>query len=113
MLFRSPDPPADEAPEADTSGFESEGVQPVLVEGTRVQIIAGEANGRMGYVFSIEFASDADFTRWKTPDHPKRNTAKVAKYLIKTRDGRSETFSVAPDELRVLDETNGWGRGSI
>jgi hypothetical protein len=92
---------------------ESIGVQPVLVEGTRIQITSGEGKGRMGYVLSIEFASPEDFTRFHTPNHPQRNTAKVAKYIIRTRDGRTDTFSVAPDELRELDETNGWGRGTI
>lgn len=92
---------------------ESVGVLPVLVEGTRVQVIDGEYNGRMAYITTIEFATPEDFTRFRTPNHPQRNTAKVAHYIVKTRDGRSDTFSVTPNQIRELDETNGWGRGSI
>lgn len=97
----------------EVAGPESQGVLPVLVEGTRVQVIAGEYSGRMAYTIGINFASPEDEARFHNPHGTKRNTAKVDSYMVKTRDGRTDTFTVKPDEIRVLDETNGWGRGSI
>lgn len=92
---------------------ESEGVQPILVEGTRLQVISGEYTGRMAYITTVNYATPEDEARARAPYGKNRNTAKVASYIVKTRDGRTDTFSVTPDQIRVLDETNGWGRGSI
>lgn len=89
------------------------GVMPVLVEGTRVQVIDGEYTGRMAYVTGINFATPEDETRFHNPHGSKRNTAKVDTYTVKTRDSRTDTFVVKPSEIRVLDETTGWGRGSV
>lgn len=86
------------------------GVQPVLVEGTRVQVIDG---GRMAYITGINFATPEDEARFHNPHGTKRNTAKVDTYQVKTRDGRTDTLTVKPSEIRQLDETNGWGRGTI
>jgi hypothetical protein len=97
----------------DVAGPESQGVMPVLVEGTRVQVIAGEYSGRMAYITDITFATPEDEARFHNPHGSKRNTAAVDTYTVKTRDGRTDTFTVKPSEIRVLDETNGWGRGSI
>lgn len=97
-------------------GPESEGVMPVLLEGQRVQIINGPnagVSGRMAFITGHEFASNADYTQFHSPGHPKRMFAKVKTYLVETRDGRNEKFSVTPEEIRVLDTNNGWGRGSI
>lgn len=97
-------------------GPESEGVQPVLLEGQTVHVIEGEhagVGGRMAYIIGHTFASDADYLQFHTAGHPKRMFAKVESYQVETRDGRNEKFSVTPDEIRPLDSTNGWGRGSI
>lgn len=97
----------------EVAGPESQGVMPVLVEGTKVQVIAGEFAGRMAYTTDINFATPEDSARFHDPHGNKRNTAKVDTYTVKTRDGRTDTFTVKPSEIRLLDETNGWGRGSI
>lgn len=97
-------------------GPESEGVQPVYLEGQTVQVIDGEhagVGGRMAFIIGHNFATDQDFLQFHTGGHPKRMFAKVDTYLVETRDGRNERFSVTPDEIRPLDSTNGWGRGSI
>lgn len=89
----------------------SEGVLPVLLQGTRVQITKGEFEGRMAYVVRQEFASDADHVQFNTSGHPKRMFAKVDRYILKTRDARNEQISAAPDEISPLDDIEGWGRG--
>lgn len=95
------------------AGPESQGVMPVLLEGTKLQVVAGEYTGRMAYIVDINFATPEDEQRFHNPVGKKRNTAKVESYLVKTRDGRTDQFTVTPDQIRVLDQSNGWGRGSI
>lgn len=104
----------EEVPFADQPvGPESLGVMPVLVEGTKVQVVGGDYAGRMAFITGINFATPEDGARYHDPHGSRRNTAKVDTYTVKTRDGRTDTFTVAPSEIKVLDETNGWGRGSI
>lgn len=99
------------------AGPESMGVQPVLLEGQRVQVIAGEhtvgRGARMAYIIGHTFASDEDYLQFHTAGHPKRMFAEVETYQVETRDGRKERFSVTPEEIRTLEADNGWGRGSI
>lgn len=102
--------------EPEDAGPESEGVLPVFLEGQRVQVISGEhagVSGRMAYITGHHFASDEDYLQFHTAGHPKRMFAEVNTYLVETRDGRNERFSVKPEEIRPLESTNGWGRGSI
>lgn len=114
---------ADDAPAAEEeipfaerpAGPESQGVMPVLTVGTKVQVISGPnagIAGRMAYITGIEFATPEDEARFNNPNGKKRNTAKVSEYTVKTRDARTDTFNVTPDQIRVMDETEGWGRGS-
>lgn len=87
------------------------GVLPVLLEGQRVQIIDGVNAGRMAFVLRHEFVSDKDHVQFNTPGHPKRMFAKVKNYIVKTRDARNETLSVTPEQIKPLDDIEGWGRG--
>lgn len=89
------------------------GVLPVLLEGQRVQVTDGEHEGQMAYVLRQEFATDKDHVQFNTPSHPKRMFAKVANYIVRSRDANNETFSVTPDQIKTLDDIQGWGRGSV
>jgi hypothetical protein len=90
-----------------------DGDVPNLLVGQRVRITGGEFEGRMAYVLDRQFAGTEAILQATAPNHPYRAFAEVEAYICRSRDGRNETFSVAPDDLEPLAENNGWGRGSI
>jgi hypothetical protein len=44
---------------------------------------------------------------------PGKESAKVDEYEVTTRDGRTDLLTVTPDQIKPLDDIQGWGRGSI
>ena len=90
-----------------------EGAVPNLAVGQRVRVTGGEFEGRMAYILDIHYADTEALLQATAPGHPYRAFAEVSEYIVRSRDGRNETFSVAPDEVESLESTNGWGRGSI
>lgn len=85
---------------------------PILIVGQRVTIIDGPEVGRMGYVLSINYVDALNAMLANSP-HSERRFAEVESYVVRTRDGRSDTLSLKPSEIRPLDDIEGWGRGQI
>lgn len=90
---------------------------PNFLVGQRVQITGPDASGvdqtgRMALVQSIVYTDPVNAMIAHMGGSEAR-FATVNQYVVLTRDGRSDTLVVAPANLKALDTTNGWGRGSI
>lgn len=85
---------------------------PRLYEGQRVTFIDGPEKGRMGFVQSVVF-TDAVQQMMASTGIPEARFAEVQSYIIRTRDGRSDVISAKPEEVKPLDDIEGWGRGQI
>lgn len=86
---------------------------PNLLVGQRVQIIEPNSEaGRMAYVLQIDYA-DGIQGMLAASGQPEARFAEVQDYVVRTRDGRSDILVVKPDEVKPLDDTQGWGRGQI
>lgn len=85
---------------------------PRLFEGQRVTFVSGPEQGRMGFVSQVVFP-DAVQQMISTSGIPQARFAEVAQYIIRTRDGRSDIISATPDQIKPLDDIEGWGRGQI
>jgi len=87
------------------------GVKPVLPEGERVVVTSGPNAGRSAVIVGHEFADDTAYLQYNTPNHPKRQFAKVTRYRLNTRDSRAERISATPDQIEARSTIEGWGRG--
>lgn len=85
---------------------------PNLVIGQRVTIIDGPEAGRMAYVDRIEY-TDGIQQMLSASGQPEARFAEVENYIVRTRDGRSDTLTVDPAHIKPLDDIEGWGRGQI
>jgi hypothetical protein len=86
---------------------------PNLVVGTRVQIVEPHPEaGRMAFVQQVVPADGIQGMMIAT-GVPEARFAELSGYIVKTRDGRSDILEVKPDEVKPLDDIQGWGRGQI
>lgn len=86
---------------------------PNLLVGQRVQIVGDHPEaGRMGLVQQI-IHTDPIQAMIAHIGGAEARFAKVLQYVLLTRDGRSDTLVATPDQVKPLDENNGWGRGTI
>lgn len=85
---------------------------PRLYEGQRVTFVSGPEVGRMAYVVSVAYK---DAIQEMIASHGGVNArfAEVECYILRTRDGRTDTLVATPDQIRPLDDIEGWGRGQI
>lgn len=102
------------APEVATADLpEEEPFIPHLMVGARGTILPPHENaGRMVVVTSVEY-TDPIQTLLANSGTPAAASAKVQDYIVRTRDGRSDTIVVPPDQLQPLEVNEGWGRGQI
>jgi hypothetical protein len=86
---------------------------PNLVVGQRVVITEPNPEaGRMAYVLQIAYA-DGIQGMLANSGTPEARFAEVESYVLRTRDGRTDTLDVPPDQVKPLDDIAGWGRGQI
>lgn len=84
-----------------------------LVEGQRVVILdPHEEAGRMAFVQSVHYTDGIQDMIARSGSAEAR-FADVDHYVLRTRDGRSDLLMVNPDELKPIEENQGWGRGQI
>lgn len=99
--------------EANKAAADENSRMPNLVVGTRVQIVEPHSEaGRMAFVQSIVY-KDGIQQMLAAADTPERRFAEVLQYILVTRDGRSDTLTAEPNEVKALDVIQGWGRGQI
>lgn len=109
----SEDGAATEAPRfTEPTGNELEEL-PTLLEGTRVEVTAGDYKGRMAAIERLEFDDDGELSKWYSAFHPLRRFAKPSAYIVRTRDAQNITISVKPDQVKPLDQIEGWARGQV
>lgn len=100
---------SDEAKEASIKNSRT----PNLVEGQRVQILEPNSEaGRMAYVLKV-VPSDGIQGMLAASGTPEARFAELSGYVVRTRDGRSDILEVKPEEVKPLDDIQGWGRGQI
>jgi hypothetical protein len=103
---------AKSTPESEAAADEA-GQTTNLLVGQRVQITGDHPEaGRMGLVQSILY-TDPIQAMIAAVGGVESRFAKVYQYVLLTRDGRSDTLTATPDQVKPLEENNGWGRGTI
>lgn len=85
---------------------------PSLIVGQRVQVTGGKYQGRMALVTAVIYTDPVQEMMSRMGGGEAR-FATVRSYILLTRDGRSDTIVVEPENLSPLEPQNGWGRGSI
>lgn len=99
---------SDEAKEASQKNSRT----PRLYDGQRVEITGGPEKGRMAHIVRSEYKDGVQAMVAQAGIGESR-FAQVDKYIVRTRDGRSDVLQVNPEHVTPLDDIEGWGRGQI
>lgn len=95
----------------DDENYDNKGVQPLLLDGTRVKVRQKDGPDRMAVIVHTTFASPEDSFQFHNAFGQDRMFAGVEYYTVKTRDSRNETLIAKPSEVRQLGTNEGWARG--
>ena len=86
---------------------------PNLVIGQRVTTLPSHPSpGRMALVTNIIY-TDPIQQMLAHMGAAESRFATVLQYVLVTRDGRSDTLVAKPEELKAIEENQGWGRGQF
>lgn len=105
--YAAAEPTAENEAAADAAGRSAN-----FIPGQRVQIIGGDDIGRMALIQSVVYTDPVQEMISRMGGSESR-FADVRSYIVLTRDGRSDTLVVTPENLQALETNNGWGRGTI
>jgi hypothetical protein len=93
---------------------QKESRRPTLREGERVRITKDEPGlrGRNGVIIQVHY-SDEELQR-REAGRADAAYAEPESFIVRTRDGRTDTLELKPDEVEAATVGNdGWGRGQI
>jgi hypothetical protein len=102
------------ASDAQAKKASEESRTPTLREGERVRITKDEPGlrGRNGVIIQVHY-SDEELQR-REAGRADAAYAEPESFIVRTRDGRTDTFELKPDEVEAASVGNdGWGRGQI
>lgn len=83
-----------------------------LIPGATVKITKGPNEGRVGVVLSVNYDGFEEEQKAKSGDQAVARFARVDTYIVRTRDGRTDTLEVKPGDVRTVAPTD-FHRGEI